>query len=485
MKKVRSNYYNILVPIEEEQEWILYNTLTGGMEVLNAGDGAFLSRLIDTSGSLDTEQVMASPFLTYLYERDYLTDEGEPEREKFVRNYVNKQAQHYDREVADIGLTIGTTITCNMGCAYCFEFEKPNKSLRSDANVDAIISYLEDMIAKAPVKKWRKCLVVWYGGEPLINAGAIEKLSPKLLAFCEKHDIGYGANIITNGLLLNEKTWDILQRCHVNDLQITIDGPEELHNRKRPLKATRGENYKKILSNIAMMPEGMEVTIRINVDRDIAARWDEFFNDLYNYGIWPQRYRSVNFAPSWLRPYEEITNNTASSYLTNEEFFDVQQDFRRKKVELYNKWAEANGLPKAKLKWTLPTFQEDCATWVSPYNVVIDPEGYIQKCWETIHDSKYHIHHVSEGWKPKDFIPYSSYNKIELNDMCKNCQYLPVCDKLPCAFEASKTGKPVCSYWKTKLPESLHDQYLLMKRSPELLVPPALTTKGNTGHSNK
>lgn len=481
MQYLKSNFYNVLVPIEEEQQWLLYNTLNGGLEVLNDEEGKLLSSIQQVS----IEEINASPFLSYLKGHDYLTDISEPERENFINNYRNGKKHLHVKETSSISLTIGTTITCNMGCPYCFEFEKPNKSLRGEENMDAIVNYLEDMVAKAPVDKWTTLGVVWYGGEPLVNAGAIEKLSPRFKAFCEKYGMTYEANIITNGLLLTEKVWKLLEENNVHHLQITIDGPEETHNKKRPLKNMKGENYKKILSNIAMAPDCMDITIRINVDKEIARRWDEFFTDLYNYGIWPHHFKNVHFAPSWLRPYAEITENAANDYLTNEEFFDDLQAFRLKQVQLYNKWAVTQGMKPAKLQWKLPALQNDCGTWVSPYNVVIDPQGYIQKCWETIHDASNHIHHVSEGFKPELFSKYEAYDKVSLNDICKNCQILPVCDKLPCAFEAIKEGKPVCSYWKEKLPGSLKDQYLMLKRHPETMAAPFNIKVINDGHTNK
>ncbi|HET6256335.1 MAG TPA: radical SAM protein [Puia sp.] len=485
MQHLKSNFFNVIVPVEEESEWLLYNTFSGGMEILGQTDGAFLSSLIEQSMTVTMDEVKSDPFLSYLHQRGYLTDISEPEREVYFSNYREQKSHRYEKNTGDIGLTIGTTITCNMGCPYCFEFEKPNKSLRSEDNINAIVAYLRDMVAKAPVKNWRRCMVGWYGGEPLINAGAIENLTPKLLQFCQENGIEYKASIVTNGLLLNANMWEKLTRNHVNLIQITIDGAEEQHNKKRPLKAAKGENYKKILSNLAIAPEGVEITIRINVDRDVASSFDQLFDDMYDYGIWPQRFRSITFSPSWLRPYEEITSNPVNNYLTIEEFFDANQDFRRRLVDRFNRWGEHNDVPRAKLKWNLPSLQADCSTWVSPYNIVIDPEGYIQKCWETIHDSSNHIHHVSEGFHPEAFQKYTAFDKVELNDICRNCQYMPVCDKLPCAFDALKHGKPDCTSWKTKLKPSLKDQYLMMKHHPELMSAPELSTKENTGHSNR
>jgi uncharacterized protein len=50
-----------------------------------------------------------------------------------------------------------------------------------------------------------------------------------------------------------------------------------------------------------MMPLGMDATIRINTDKRVAATLDQFLDDLYSYGLWPQRHQAVSLKLSWLR----------------------------------------------------------------------------------------------------------------------------------------------------------------------------------------
>ncbi|WP_298733937.1 radical SAM protein [uncultured Chitinophaga sp.] len=486
MSCYKTSFYNVLVPVEEEQEYLLYNLVSGGLEVLPWEEGKFIGEITGPSPVDFKDYPQHWETLQYLYEKGFLVEEHTDEKKLYHQQYAGKQHLLYDRESASINLTIGTTILCNMGCAYCFEFVKPNKSLKDEKNFEGIMTYLEDMIRKSPVKRWEAINITWYGGEPLINKGALAKLSPLLWELSRKYSMDYNASIITNGILLTKENWLLLKEHHVQNVQVTIDGPREKHDKSRPLKGKKGgRNYELIMENLTYIPDGMQATIRINTDREVAESIDVLFSDFKNYGLWPQRYNAVTFSPAWLRTYEEANETDTSARLNVEEFYDFLQMFRKKRVKLFNEWAEQNSVGKARLKWMLPEIQEECATWVSPYSLVMDPEGNIHKCWETIHESKQAISHVSQGFDLETHRKFMEYDRCELNSICANCKYMPVCDKLSCSHQAIKEGKPPCTFWKTKTEESLKDQYLLMKREPDTIVLPKHLMAANTGHSNK
>ena len=243
-----------------------------------------------------------------------------------------------------------------MGCPYCFEFEKPNKTLKSAQVIDQIVAYIQDMIDKSPVRRWTAMSVTWYGGEPLINSKAIQKLTPALLKICEKYNIAYSANIITNGLLLSKETWHLLHQNRVTLVQVTVDGPMVVHEKKRPLKTMNKEkNYWRILENLCLLPDGIKVNIRMNVDKLVAAGFEELLDDFQKIGLWPQRFESFQFTPAWLRSYEETKLlDEDSQYLTNEEFFDELQRFKKIQLRRFNRWAGRNGIKNAKLRWVMP-----------------------------------------------------------------------------------------------------------------------------------
>lgn len=488
MEKVKSSFYNVIVPVQEENEYLLYNLVYGGLEVINWDQGVLIESIQNAGhfglGDFKSED---AALISYLYEKGFLIDSDRYEQEEYHENYKKKQAHLYEREEASINLTIGTTIVCNMGCPYCFEFVKPNKSLNDDENLKAIIYYLSDMIKKSPVKRWKSLNITWYGGEPLINKKAISKLTPMLRSLCVTHGIVYNANIITNGILLTVENWRLLKECGVQNVQITIDGPQKKHDRSRPLKGGNKNkpNYFQILDNLTNMPDKIKVTVRINTDREVADSIDELLQDFKVYGLWPNRCDQISFHPAWLRTYEEANETDISMRFTVSEFFEFQQAFRLKQVNLYNEWAIKNGLKLGKLSWILPERQEECATWVSPYSLVVDPDGNVHKCWETIHESAEAISHVSEGYDVEKHKKFMEYDRVELNDICVSCKYLPVCEKLSCSHQAIKEGKPECTWWKTETETSLKAQYRLMKHYPELIILPNHLLNENTGHSNK
>ncbi len=485
MTTLKPSYFNFVVPATNN-DYLLYNTKTTGLVRLDGEDGKFIESLFKEDRISPASFPEYESLINELCDKGYFVDHDLDEREQLHRIY-SLEKDVYTNDAADINLTIGTTILCNMGCSYCFEFVKPNKTLKDESVMDGVITYLEDMVAKSPVRKWRKLNVCWYGGEPLINKTAIEKLSPKLLSFCEDRDIEYSAEIITNGLLLDEKGWAVLEKYQVRGVQVTIDGPKEIHNKSRPLLGSdKFGNYDRIMNNLSIMPPSIKLTIRVNLDKKIFEKFDVLLQDLQTHGIWPQKFRQVKIDVSWLRTYEEELKKTeVHGRFEVEEFYYALADVKRLKQRRFNEWAEENGFKKAKMKWELPELQPECATWVSPYSMVIDPEGNIHKCWETIHDEKQGVSHISQGFDVKAFDKYSRYDRYRTShEKCKDCKFIPICDQLSCSHQVVGEKEPPCTYWKYVLEKSHKDQFLFMRDNPDSMVLES-RKKVNSGHSNK
>lgn len=485
MENIKFSFYNILIPVPETQEYIIFNNLTGGLEIVDHEFGAFLESIKD--------EPFINPSKEYgnqindLYEKKYFIPANFDEKKALSDSFSRKIKASVTQETASIFITVGTTINCNMGCPYCFQFTRPSKAL-DESIVQLIQDYIEDMILKSPVNRWVNFHVTWFGGEPLVNKRAIEMLTPKFLELCHKYQIKYQAHIITNGILLTDDTWNFLVKNQVYNAQITIDGAREIHDSNRPLKAKGQENYFKILENLSKMPSEISANIRMNFDRKVVCSLEVFFSDLEKHEIWPQKFKNISFTPAWLRTYEgeNANTNVLSTRYSNEEFFNAYQEFRELQVRLFNVWAKKNKLKPAKLRWLLPERQDECPTWASPYGIVVDPQGYIHKCWETFHETEKNIHHVKEGYNIKDFKRFIEYDRSKLNDECYNCKFLAVCDQLSCAEQTeNEMNKPPCTYWKSEADSFIKKQYLLLKNDPEMIGVPEMKAKANTGHSNK
>ncbi|MBB6499064.1 radical SAM/SPASM domain-containing protein [Pedobacter cryoconitis] len=482
MQLFKSSPYNVLIPIDEREEFLIFNTLTGGIEILNSEEGKLLSEL----SCLKYFQKEVYPenllLLEHLISKEYIIDSEKNMIEIFEKNSTD----HQFKNTGTIYLTIGTTISCNMGCSYCFEFVKPNHTLKDDKVKKQTVIYIDEIIRKAE-QKIHTLSITWYGGEPLLNVKAIEDMSVGLIELAEKYNLTYTAKIITNGIYLTETNVKKLIDNKVELIQVTIDGAREIHDKKRPLKQKNAKNYYRILENLSQIPEGINVLVRMNVDHEVANSSSDMLDDFQSFGIWPNKYKQFSFDPAWLRSYEEIAldEDEKDIRMHVDAFFDFKQNFRLNLLERFNNWANLHNTKSARLKWDLPSYQSTCATWASPISLVVDPNGFIHKCWETIHDDTKAPSSVFDSYDPKVFDKYSAFNRYSHNDVCRNCKYLPVCDKISCSFEAIKNTVPQCTEWKYKTESYIREQYLRMINKPETINVPTAAAAVNTGHSNK
>ncbi|UKB84717.1 radical SAM protein [Chryseobacterium sp. MEBOG06] len=481
-QKYKASPYNLLIPIEETEEFLLYNTFLGGIEILTQKEGILLSELMSLQKIYeDRIPSLHKDLFKYLLSKDYIIKEQD-----FINFAENLYLKRKKLESANgIYLTIGTTITCNMACPYCFEFHKPKDMLKDQKTFEKIVSYLQEILSME--RNIKKLFVTWYGGEPLLNMKAIKSLSPMFIELCEKNNIAYETDLITNGIFLTPENVKILQENAVNQAQVTLDGAQETHDKYRPLKKHGDENYTKILENLSLLPDNFQINLRMNIDKEVAKTIPVLLSDLQKYNIWPAKYRSFSFSPAWLRTYdgEIISEQEKKKRLTVDEFFEVKQNFRFTQIKIFNEWATNKNIRTAKLAWELPQFQSDCPTWVSPYGLVIDPLGNIHKCWETIHEAKKAPSNVFEGYKKEHFKDYTDFNRYNVNEICRNCKFLPVCDQISCSHQALKNTIPQCTYWKYKAEDFIKEQYLRLRSNPEQISSPVSNLAINTGHTNK
>ncbi len=157
------------------------------------------------------------------------SDEDEILQIKFL-----KYLARYNKEI--INLTIAPTLDCNFNCEYCFE-ENRIQEYMNDETENAIIEYINTIGENKDVR------ITWYGGEPLLDKKRIYSISRKVQ---EKHNLL--SSIITNGYLLDKEFIDDLKNLNIISIQITIDGSEDTHNRRRPHK--NGKSYNVIMSNL-------------------------------------------------------------------------------------------------------------------------------------------------------------------------------------------------------------------------------------------
>ena len=146
-------------------------------------------------------------------------------------------------------LVFNVTERCNFNCGYCI-FSGNYENERIENNLEMDISTAKRAIDLLVLRTRNPALISFYGGEPLNNIDLIneiikyakENYSNKVYAFSMTSNF-YNADRYLREIIENE--------IHIN---ISLDGPEEIHNKNRKLKDGR-PTYDKIMKNLGKFEE--------------------------------------------------------------------------------------------------------------------------------------------------------------------------------------------------------------------------------------
>lgn len=300
-----------------------------------------------------------------------------------------------------LALTIAPTTACNFRCIYCYETGIECKTISKSTD------FVEDIIKFAKSFPYIEHLfVTWYGGEPLLKFDFIESLSIRF----KKEFAQYSANMITNGYLLNENIILKLKNLHINMLQITIDGMQSTHNKRRP-HAFNSDSFQTIIKNLdclfRLYPE-VGVALRVNVDKSNSGEYHELYKFL------SERYDNckINIHPGWVTDEFSIEPNCDCLTTLERTSFLVEQSM------LYN--IPVKLFPSSE-------YGECSARHINSF--VIGPEGEVYKCWNDIGKLDKNIGNI------KDFSIFNSIctnymfgNDPLASNRCKKCFCFPICN---------------------------------------------------------
>jgi uncharacterized protein len=273
----------------------------------------------------------------------------------------------------------------------------------------------------------------------LLALGVIKRLSEKLMKICDRASAKYSARIITNGYLLDKKAVKTLASLAVEEAQVTIDGPPEVHNLRRRLK-NGGETYSRVLANVKDAMAAIPIILRMNVDQTNRDRIDEMLDILVKEGL----HTKAGFHIGWTTPYTDACQDIAENCLTADDFSLLGMETMMKMI--------ARGFTSA---FGIPQRKDAVCLAENSRAFVIMPRGGIVNCWNEIDSTDAEIGHL---WKPPtprmeiNARRWQEKNPFELE--CYDCRLLPICMG-GCPYLLMKSGKLPCHPWKYNLDEGL------------------------------
>lgn len=376
-----------------------------------------------------------------LSEKGFLINDGVDELE-YLKSFRDK-ACHQQKH---LGLTILPSLACNLRCVYCYETR--DGGVMSEEVQQALIR-----LAKERIQPEGSLAVTWFGGEPLLNLQIIERLSRSFMEICEGKKAKYSSSIITNGYLLDRETAGTLVELKVDHAQVTLDGPEPIHDARRPT-AGGGGSFQRIFENLKAASPILPISLRINVDETNRGTIPDVLDLIAAAGL----QGSVHPYLGHTLPYNEICQDVARSCISSEDFslLDLETAF-----ELMKKGFRTFSPPKSTNAYCLADNNNA---------FVITPSGGVVNCWNDSADSEAEIGHLLKPYTARMRTKAGVWLKRDPFSLeCVDCLLLPICMG-GCPYMYLKSGQLQCHKWKHHLDENIAYYHLVKKVDAEAQV---------------
>ena len=416
MEKLRVSSYMIPVKLEKEGgKYMLIHGYTGAIDIVS-------EELLNDIQSIGEKNNLIQPMVEQLLKRGYLTTKTQEEEYSYVARIA--RALHKRDEILHKSFTWIVSYNCNFRCPYCFENRDKKDSVYS-------FSFTKDMVDRTyrameeiePRKELLNHYITLYGGEPLLKEN---KEIVKYIVF-EGQKRGYVFHAVTNGYDLDYYI-DLLGKNLICQLQITIDGTKEYHNRTRR-HYQDPNSFDKIIFNIQkILDANIDVQINIRVNTDNCNISD--FSKLKEFFTKKGFFRHSNF-----RMYSAIIVD--SNIILNQDKKELgilsTKDFIQKQKErgniafcngysaIYKKIS--NAILDRKAISLTSTF---CAAQTSGY--LFSPLGEIYPCWDVVGNKDYQIGQIQSDYIHWDKQRLEAWRHHDIStSSCKYCKYALLC----------------------------------------------------------
>ena len=393
----RESQYNVWV--EHQGSFYVYNGIGGGLLRLPAVDYWALQRcLAGENDSGCSRKVLYDMMLGRM-----LVPVDFDEVEMLASRYRATQA-----DLSRLALTLVTSLGCNFNCPYCFEAKEP--SVMSAEVQTAVLALVDEQL---PTLK--TLAVTWYGGEPLIGRRPLYALSDAFIARCDRAGITYEASIITNGFLLDVPTCRALKARRIGHAQITLDGPPEVHDARRPQRSGLG-SFHRIVANLHCAIEYLNISIRVNIDAGNLHRTEELLQILAAEGLAGR----LTVYPGQVVGIDDGGSAPSATYrgccLSNAEFARAEQQF----LALCRRYGFAAPV-------SLPRPSGAPCTAVRRNELIVGSRGELYKCFDSVGNPNEVVGDIRDYHHPNGrlarWLKYDPFADPE----CRACPALPVC----------------------------------------------------------
>lgn len=432
-KKYYLSKYVIFQKINNK-EYVLIHSYLNNIDIIDEYDAEKLLKIINNQNIEDLDEKI----LDELIQKGYLVEDLQEDKKRFLM-----VAEKLDKNIKNQHLSymLIPSYNCNFSCPYCFEGNLTrcsNNALMSKEMVDIIF----DIIDKDKAEGYSISLSL-FGGEPLLK----ENITINKYIFEKAKKRKFKISVITNGYDL-EYYITYIKKNVFSDLQITLDGDREQHNKNKFTKYDK-DTFNKILNNIDLILKTRTKTkmnIRINTNKENITSLQSLYQIFENYGFLKDKRfsfytKSVNECVGRKRKelsdmdivheisffndvLENMKTNSQYSFIIKEmgAVFDLKRKFGNFKV----RYCGATG-----------------------NNKIIDPYGDVYSCLEEVGKQDRRVGFIDKENKLICSTPLMNewlHRKVQNIEECSNCEYALICGS-GCGMAAYRHSKSLQKPW--------------------------------------
>ncbi|WP_242394147.1 radical SAM/SPASM domain-containing protein [Anaeromyxobacter oryzisoli] len=250
---MRLSRSTIVAPVPGTAQALIVQPLSG-QAALVSGDDADALRRLDGGGalppSLPEETLRAASFVVESDEED--------------RALEARARAEYLAEAArtPVQLVVVPSFGCNLACTYCYQevFDPAARALMAPEVVDAFFAYVDAHHGADRPRPY----VTLFGGEPLRDTPAHHDRIGRFLDGAAQR--GLELAVVTNGYDL-PAFLPALAAGPVKEVQVTLDGPQPVHDARRP-HAGGGGSFERVIAGLeGLVAAEIPVNLRVVADR--------------------------------------------------------------------------------------------------------------------------------------------------------------------------------------------------------------------------
>lgn len=397
---MKASNYNIFTTIPDNSKSILFNTLYGTTSIIEPDEWSIVQGILKNPHQ-ELELPSDDQIKKLLLKGQYLIDDGVDEIE-VLKN--RKMMGIADPNRFDV--IIMPNLDCNFACPYCYESHCHSNRMSNETQA-AIIKWIANNIAN-----YKVMLLSWFGGEPTLSPNVISNIGGKAQKMAKEHGVKLLAHMTTNGYALTGKSIEEFTQAGILSYQITVDGPQEIHDRTRILTSGKG-SFQRVRANIVRLAEydrRIKISLRVNYNQHNI----NFIPELLD--VFPSAIRSqlrVVYEPIFGESSISATENMSHSEISAaiNDYYDLAESLG------YDVSLGSIGVGKL-----VYCYAERANQYIVNFN------GDVFKCSVMDFDPSTRVGRIDADGQFVTAPGWSDWFNMELFDIkCESCSFLPLC----------------------------------------------------------